>query len=66
MLEEIVRQQQDLLGVDGSKYNVEFLSNGSDKHQHHGKYVALLALLVFQSVHLHALKFNRVTICILQ
>ncbi|XP_051234564.1 dehydrodolichyl diphosphate synthase complex subunit nus1 isoform X1 [Dicentrarchus labrax] len=35
MLEEIVKQQQDLLGVDGSKYNVEFLSNGSDKHQHH-------------------------------
>ncbi|XP_056261089.1 dehydrodolichyl diphosphate synthase complex subunit nus1-like [Seriola aureovittata] len=35
LLEEIVRQQQDLLGVDGSKYNVEFLSNSSDKHQHH-------------------------------
>ncbi|KAK9531161.1 hypothetical protein VZT92_010603 [Zoarces viviparus] len=35
LLEEIVRQQQDLLGADGSKYNVEFLSNGSDKHQHH-------------------------------
>ncbi|XP_042358845.1 LOW QUALITY PROTEIN: dehydrodolichyl diphosphate synthase complex subunit nus1 [Plectropomus leopardus] len=35
LLEEIVRQQQDLLGVDGPKYNVEFLSNGSDKHQHH-------------------------------
>ncbi|XP_070705428.1 dehydrodolichyl diphosphate synthase complex subunit nus1 [Pempheris klunzingeri] len=35
MLEEIVRQQQDLLGVDGSKYSVEFLSNGSDKQQHH-------------------------------
>ncbi|XP_059213071.1 dehydrodolichyl diphosphate synthase complex subunit nus1 [Centropristis striata] len=35
LLEEIVRQQQDLLGVQGSKYSVEFLSNGSDKHQHH-------------------------------
>ncbi|CAK6970181.1 dehydrodolichyl diphosphate synthase complex subunit nus1 [Scomber scombrus] len=35
LLEEIVKQQQDLLGVEGSKYNVEFLSNGSDKHQHH-------------------------------
>uniref|UniRef100_A0A8D0D145 ditrans,polycis-polyprenyl diphosphate synthase [(2E,6E)-farnesyldiphosphate specific] n=1 Tax=Sander lucioperca TaxID=283035 RepID=A0A8D0D145_SANLU len=35
LMEEIVRQQQDLLGADGSKYNVEFLSNGSDKHQHH-------------------------------
>ncbi|XP_045916583.1 dehydrodolichyl diphosphate synthase complex subunit nus1 [Micropterus dolomieu] len=34
LLEEIVRQQQDLLGVDGSKYSVEFLSTGSD-HQHH-------------------------------
>ncbi|XP_053193196.1 dehydrodolichyl diphosphate synthase complex subunit nus1 [Scomber japonicus] len=35
LLEEIVKQQQDLLGVEGSKYNVEFLSNGTDKHQHH-------------------------------
>ncbi|XP_035461890.1 dehydrodolichyl diphosphate synthase complex subunit nus1 [Scophthalmus maximus] len=35
LLEEIMRKQQDLLGVDGSKHNVEFLSNGSDKHQHH-------------------------------
>lgn len=35
MLEEIVRQQQDLLGADESKYNVEFLSNGNDKLQHH-------------------------------
>lgn len=35
LLEEIVRQQQDLLGVEASKYNVEFLSNGNDKHQHH-------------------------------
>lgn len=34
LLEEIVRQQQDLLGVDGSKYSVEFLSSGSDRHQH--------------------------------
>lgn len=32
LLEEILRQQQNLLGVDGSKYSVEFLSNGSDKH----------------------------------
>ncbi|KAL6096227.1 nus1 [Pungitius sinensis] len=32
LLEEIVRQQQDLLGGDGSKCNVEFLSNGADKH----------------------------------
>ncbi|XP_073348343.1 dehydrodolichyl diphosphate synthase complex subunit nus1 [Pagrus major] len=34
MLEEIVRQQ-DLLGVDGSKCNVEFLTNGTDEHQRH-------------------------------
>lgn len=34
VLEEVVRQQQDLLGIDGSKYSVEFLSNGSDKQQH--------------------------------
>ncbi|XP_023151099.1 dehydrodolichyl diphosphate synthase complex subunit nus1 isoform X1 [Amphiprion ocellaris] len=31
LLEEILRQQ-NLLGVDGSKYSIEFLSNGSDKH----------------------------------
>ncbi|XP_034756920.1 dehydrodolichyl diphosphate synthase complex subunit nus1 [Etheostoma cragini] len=35
LMEEIVRQQQDLLCADGSKYNVEFLSNGSDQRQHH-------------------------------
>ncbi|KAI3364025.1 hypothetical protein L3Q82_010784, partial [Scortum barcoo] len=35
LLKEIVRQQQDLLGLDGSKYNVEFVCNGSEKHQHH-------------------------------
>ncbi|XP_069370939.1 dehydrodolichyl diphosphate synthase complex subunit nus1 [Paralichthys olivaceus] len=35
LLEEIVRKQQDFLGGDGSKYNLEFLSNGTDKHQHH-------------------------------
>uniref|UniRef100_A0A8C7YCT9 ditrans,polycis-polyprenyl diphosphate synthase [(2E,6E)-farnesyldiphosphate specific] n=1 Tax=Oryzias sinensis TaxID=183150 RepID=A0A8C7YCT9_9TELE len=32
--EEIMRQQQNLLGLDGSKYNVEVLSNGGDEHQH--------------------------------
>lgn len=41
-----MRQQQDLLGVDGSKYNVEFLSNGNDKHQHHGKDLAQLVLTI--------------------
>ncbi|XP_006796335.1 dehydrodolichyl diphosphate synthase complex subunit nus1 [Neolamprologus brichardi] len=34
LLEEIKRQQQDLLGVDGSMHSVEFLSGGSDQHQH--------------------------------
>ncbi|KAM9840607.1 dehydrodolichyl diphosphate synthase complex subunit nus1 [Aulostomus maculatus] len=33
LLEEIVRQQQDLLGVEASKYNVEFLSECADKPQ---------------------------------
>ncbi|XP_075993409.1 dehydrodolichyl diphosphate synthase complex subunit nus1 [Genypterus blacodes] len=35
LLEEIVRQQQDLLGVEGCKYSVEFLSNVNDTQQHH-------------------------------
>lgn len=35
--EEIMRQQQNLLGLDGSKYNVEVLSNGGDEHQHCGE-----------------------------
>lgn len=34
VLEQIVKQQQDLLGVDGPKYSVQFLSNGND-HQYH-------------------------------
>lgn len=45
MLEEIIRQQRDLLGVDVSKHSIEFLSNGSDTHQQHGK--ALAKLLPF-------------------
>ncbi|XP_058469515.1 dehydrodolichyl diphosphate synthase complex subunit nus1 [Solea solea] len=32
LLEEIERRQQKFLGGDGSKHNVEFLSNGTDKH----------------------------------
>ncbi|XP_067098521.1 dehydrodolichyl diphosphate synthase complex subunit nus1 isoform X2 [Osmerus mordax] len=32
--EEIFRQQQDLLGPEGSKLSVEFLSNGTDKHDY--------------------------------
>lgn len=34
MLQEIRKQQQDLLGADASKCSVEFLS---DTHQRHGK-----------------------------
>lgn len=49
LLEEIVRQQQDLLGGDGSKCNVEFLSNGADKH--HGKDSAQLTLLLLCCLH---------------
>lgn len=36
LLEEIGRQQQDLLGAEGSKCNVDFLSRGGDDRQHHG------------------------------
>lgn len=45
LLEEIVRQQQDLLGAERSKYNVEFLNNGSDKHQHQGKDLAQFSVI---------------------
>ncbi|XP_076128715.1 dehydrodolichyl diphosphate synthase complex subunit nus1 [Alosa pseudoharengus] len=34
LMEEILKQQQEQLGADGSKYSVEFLSNGSDKQDH--------------------------------
>lgn len=47
MLEEILRQQQDLLGLDVSKYNIEFLTNGSDTHQHHGKGKAGYAVISY-------------------
>lgn len=56
MLEEIVRQQQDLLGVEGSKCNVEFLTNGTDEHQRHGKDLAKLARLFFKPVCIHVLE----------
>lgn len=35
VLEEIIRQQQELLGVDPVKYNVGTLSSDSDSLQHH-------------------------------
>lgn len=56
MLEEIVRQQQDLLGVEGSKCNVEFLTNGTDEHQRHGKDLAKLGPLFLKSVCVRVLK----------
>ncbi|XP_051511149.1 dehydrodolichyl diphosphate synthase complex subunit nus1-like [Myxocyprinus asiaticus] len=34
LMEEILRQQQELLGMDSSKYTVEFLKNGIDKQEH--------------------------------
>ncbi|XP_051952084.1 dehydrodolichyl diphosphate synthase complex subunit nus1-like [Xyrauchen texanus] len=34
LLEEIRRQQQELLGMDNSKYTVELLKNGTDKQEH--------------------------------
>uniref|UniRef100_A0A3Q3KJL6 ditrans,polycis-polyprenyl diphosphate synthase [(2E,6E)-farnesyldiphosphate specific] n=1 Tax=Mastacembelus armatus TaxID=205130 RepID=A0A3Q3KJL6_9TELE len=34
LLKEIIRQQQDMMGVEEPKYSVEFLSNGNDKPQH--------------------------------
>ncbi|XP_029966093.1 dehydrodolichyl diphosphate synthase complex subunit nus1 [Salarias fasciatus] len=33
LLEEIVRQQQELLGVDGSRYGVDFLSSSINSYQ---------------------------------
>lgn len=35
LLEGIVRQQQELLGPEASKNNVEFISSSPDKNQHH-------------------------------
>lgn len=37
LMEEILKQQQDLLGTDSSKYSVEFLKNGTDKQEHQGE-----------------------------
>ncbi|XP_059368268.1 dehydrodolichyl diphosphate synthase complex subunit nus1 [Carassius carassius] len=34
LMEEILKQQQELLGMDGSKYSVEFMKNGTDKQEH--------------------------------
>ncbi|KAI7800137.1 dehydrodolichyl diphosphate synthase complex subunit nus1 [Triplophysa rosa] len=36
LMEEILKQQQDFLGMDSSKYSVEFLKNGTDKQEHQG------------------------------
>lgn len=37
LMEEILKQQQDLLGMDSSKYSVEFLKNKKDKQEHQGE-----------------------------
>lgn len=37
VLEEMIRQQQELLGVDTLNYKVGTLSHGSHPLQHHGK-----------------------------
>ncbi|XP_065112324.1 dehydrodolichyl diphosphate synthase complex subunit nus1 [Paramisgurnus dabryanus] len=34
LMEEILKQQQDLLGMDSSRYSMEFQKNGTDKHEH--------------------------------
>uniref|UniRef100_A0A3P8WES6 ditrans,polycis-polyprenyl diphosphate synthase [(2E,6E)-farnesyldiphosphate specific] n=1 Tax=Cynoglossus semilaevis TaxID=244447 RepID=A0A3P8WES6_CYNSE len=44
LLKEIERQQRHLMGGDGHPYNVEFLSNGSDKC-HNGKKKSKVTLL---------------------
>ncbi len=37
LMEEILKQQQELLGMDSSKYSVEFMKNGTDKQEHQGE-----------------------------
>uniref|UniRef100_A0A3Q1C8K4 ditrans,polycis-polyprenyl diphosphate synthase [(2E,6E)-farnesyldiphosphate specific] n=1 Tax=Amphiprion ocellaris TaxID=80972 RepID=A0A3Q1C8K4_AMPOC len=49
LLEEILRQQ-NLLGVDGSKYSIEFLSNGSDKHNDGKQSIVQAAQQICRSV----------------
>ncbi|XP_016086341.1 dehydrodolichyl diphosphate syntase complex subunit nus1-like [Sinocyclocheilus grahami] len=34
LMEGILKQQQELLGMDSSKYSVEFMKNGTDKQEH--------------------------------
>ncbi|XDV41386.1 hypothetical protein PO909_010265 [Leuciscus waleckii] len=34
LMEEILKKQQELLGMDSSKYSVEFLKNTTDKQEH--------------------------------
>lgn len=36
-MEEILKQQQELLGMDSSKYSVEILKNGTNKQEHQGE-----------------------------
>lgn len=36
-MEEILKKQQEFLGMDSSKYSVELLKNGTDKQEHQGE-----------------------------
>lgn len=46
LMEEILKKQQELLGMDSSKYSVEFLKNGTDKQEHQGEVQNLRKLLL--------------------
>ncbi len=50
-MEEILKQQQELLGMDSSKYSVEFMKNGTDKQEHQGEALNLRKrlLLLFET-----------------
>ncbi len=37
LMEEILKQQQELLGMDSFKYSLEFMKNGTDKQEHQGE-----------------------------
>lgn len=36
-MEEILKQQQELLGMDSFKYSLEFMKKGTDKEEHQGE-----------------------------
>lgn len=47
LMEEILKKQQEFLGMDSSKYSVEFLKNGTDKQEHQGEAQNLRKWLAF-------------------